>query len=362
MCRRIIGSILAFMLVFAFLPQKQAQAAEFSDVTKYKQEIEYLAGKGIITGYEDGYFKPNAHLTRLQAVTMILREKGITDYTAADPGFTDLKKGNYGYDRVAKAVELGILSGKTANNGTAYFDAGAPLTRGQMAKILVQGYNLPKTGDVQFKDVSSTNGFKDDISILATEHITTGHLDGTFRPNAKLTREHFAVFMARLLNEDFKTEKNPTPPVTQPNIPDIPSKPDKPTTENPDSTIVSQAERNVLKLTNIEREKVGVPPLQLHPTLQKTAREKSTDMALNNYFSHDSPTYGSAFDHMKANGITYRSAAENIAGGYTTAQAVVEGWMNSPGHRRNMLDGSYTHIGIGHEKSGNYWTQQFIGN
>ncbi|MDV6378875.1 S-layer homology domain-containing protein [Sporosarcina sp. GW1-11] len=208
---KILLSLLTFVVVFALLTQWKVQASGFSDVTNYKREIEYLSGKGIITGYEDGSFKPSTNVTRLQAVTMILREKGITDFTAADPGFTDLKKGNYGYDKVAKAVELGIISGKTNEHGSKYFDAGAPLTRGQMSKILVQGYNLRKTVGVRFKDVLESNGFKGYISILATENITTGYLDGTFRPNHKLTREHFAVFMARMLNGDFKPEKNPNP-------------------------------------------------------------------------------------------------------------------------------------------------------
>ena len=95
--------------------------------------------------------------------------------------------------------------------------------------------------------------------------------------------------------------------------------------------------------------------------VRKVARTKSTDMSKNNYFSHTSPTYGSPFDMLKTFGISYRSAGENIAQGYTTPEAVVKGWMNSPGHRANILNESYTKIGVGYEANGNYWTQLFIG-
>ncbi|PIC63390.1 hypothetical protein CSV79_12190 [Sporosarcina sp. P13] len=354
MFRKILLSIMTIVVVFTLLPQVEAQAAGFSDVKNYKEEINFLSGKGIITGYEDGSFKPASNVTRLQAVTMILREKGITDFTAADPGFTDLKIGNHGYDKVAKAVELGIISGKTNKNGTKYFDASAPLTRGQMAKILVEGYNLQKTVSVRFKDVPESSGFKRYISILATENITTGYLDDTFRPNNKLTREHFAVFMARLLNDDFKIEKIPNP---QPKPEPTP----EPTPEEPYNDNVSVTEQAVLDFTNAERVKAGLKPLQFDAALQNSAKQKSADMATNNYFSHTSPTYGSPFDQMRAHGVTYRSAGENIAKGYRNAEAVVTAWMNSPGHRRNILNDSFTHIGIGYDGNGHYWTQQFIG-
>lgn len=206
--KKILYSLFIVVLMLGVFPQQQAFAKGFPDVSQYTDEIQFLTDKKIITGYPDGTFKPKDNLTRLQAVTMILREKQITDFTAPDPGFTDLKKGNHGYEKVAKAVQLGFISGKTHTNGSKYFDASAPLTRGQMAKILVQGYQLPKTKDVYFTDVSDLNGFKDDISVLASENITTGYLDGSFGPNNKLTRQHFAVFMARMMNPSFKPMPN----------------------------------------------------------------------------------------------------------------------------------------------------------
>ena len=123
---------------------------------------------------------------------------------------------------------------------------------------------------------------------------------------------------------------------------------------------VSSFETEVIRLVNIERSKNGLLPLSHDWELSRVARYKSMDMKENNYFSHTSPTFGSPFDMMKSFGISYRSAGENIAKGQTTPQKVVNSWMNSQGHRANILNKSYTHIGVGYVKSGNYWTQMFI--
>ncbi|MCM3162422.1 CAP domain-containing protein [Metabacillus litoralis] len=124
---------------------------------------------------------------------------------------------------------------------------------------------------------------------------------------------------------------------------------------------LSQYEQQVVDLTNQERAKQGLAALKVDLTLSKVAREKSLDMQKNNYFSHTSPTYGSPFDMMKKFGVTYRTAGENIAKGQRTPQEVVNAWMNSSGHRANILSSNFTHIGVGYVAEGNYWTQQFIG-
>jgi uncharacterized YkwD family protein len=124
---------------------------------------------------------------------------------------------------------------------------------------------------------------------------------------------------------------------------------------------VSAYEQQVVDLTNQEREKQGLPALKLDTELSKVAKEKSIDMKNNHYFSHTSPNYGSPFDMMKQFGISYRAAGENIAMGQPSPEEVVNAWMNSDGHRKNILSSSFTHIGVGHVADGNYWTQMFIG-
>ena len=133
-----------------------------------------------------------------------------------------------------------------------------------------------------------------------------------------------------------------------------------PPTEAPASSL-SEYEQEVVALTNRYRAQYGLQPLAANKRLSDIARMKSQDMHDKGYFDHTSPTYGSPFDMMKRFGVNYRSAGENIAMGYRTPEAVVEGWMNSPGHRANILRASFTEIGVGYVPSGNYWTQMFIG-
>lgn len=123
---------------------------------------------------------------------------------------------------------------------------------------------------------------------------------------------------------------------------------------------VSEYESEVIRLVNEIRVKNGLNALKEDWELSRVARYKSQDMKDNKYFSHTSPVYGTPFEMMKNFGITYRSAAENIAKGQTTPQAVVNAWMNSSGHRANILNSTYNKIGVGYVKSGNYWTQMFI--
>lgn len=127
-----------------------------------------------------------------------------------------------------------------------------------------------------------------------------------------------------------------------------------------DPTVVS-FEREVIRLVNEIRVQNGLKPLTEHWELSRVARYKSQDMVDNRYFSHTSPTYGSPFQMIKAFGLSFRMAGENIAYGQRMPQAVVNAWMNSSGHRANILNASYTQIGVGYVAAGHYWTQMFIG-
>lgn len=124
----------------------------------------------------------------------------------------------------------------------------------------------------------------------------------------------------------------------------------------------------IARLSNIERESNGVPPLTTDPNLESAAVAHSEEMARLAYFSHTSPTPGRETPHQRIlqSVASARATAENIASfsSYpeaTLAQEAVKGWMNSPGHRRNLLDPTYTHIGIGVSRMGDkyYLTQNF---
>lgn len=167
------------------------------------------------------------------------------------------------------------------------------------------------------------------------------------------------------------SQPEPETPVTpetpsEPETPVVPEKPAEPDTENPGvqapETENSYAQQ-VLTLVNQERAKYGLSALVLDETLNAVAYAHSKDMSDRNYFSHTNPDGLSPFDRMKANGVSYRTAAENIAVGQKTPAQVVDSWMNSEGHRKNILNGNFNKMGIGlyQSKSGYkyYWTQCF---
>lgn len=129
------------------------------------------------------------------------------------------------------------------------------------------------------------------------------------------------------------------------------------------SASTSSYAKQVAKLVNEERRETGLSSLTLSSELSKVAQAKAEDMRDKGYFSHTSPTYGSPFEMMKQFGIKYTSAGENIAKGQRTPESVMNAWMNSQGHRANILSTSYEQIGVGYctDARGNtYWVQMFI--
>jgi uncharacterized YkwD family protein len=164
------------------------------------------------------------------------------------------------------------------------------------------------------------------------------------------------------VSKPAKPQASQNKPVVNQNKPST-SQTTKPTTSTNQSAgdTLNASEKQVVELVNKERAKQGLPALKIDNELSKVARVKSNDMATNKYFDHTSPTYGSPFDMMKKFGIKYSTAGENIAMGQRTPEEVMKAWMNSDGHRANILNKNYTHIGVGYVANGNYWTQEFIG-
>lgn len=124
----------------------------------------------------------------------------------------------------------------------------------------------------------------------------------------------------------------------------------------------SSLEDEVITLVNKERADRGVSPLVKNNNLTMLARLKSQDMIANDYFDHHSPTYGDVGEMMKTYGISYHLWGENIAEGQVNAQEVMKDWMNSPGHRENILKEGYQEIGVGiaQDSYGSLiWTQIF---
>lgn len=129
------------------------------------------------------------------------------------------------------------------------------------------------------------------------------------------------------------------------------------------TTSLSSDEQEVFNLINQQRANNGLADLKIDNEVQRVARIKAQDMVTNNYFSHTSPTYGSPFDMLKSFKISYKTAGENIAGNSSNS-AAVNAWMNSPGHKANILNSSFNYTGIGvvtGSKYGKIYVQMFIG-
>lgn len=129
------------------------------------------------------------------------------------------------------------------------------------------------------------------------------------------------------------------------------------------SATPSALEKELLELINAKRTAYGLSKLSFDTATQKTARAKAEDLVANNYFSHNSPIYGTPFEMMKNFGVTYKTAGENIAGN-STLEGAVNAWMNSQGHRENILNNAYNLTGIGVVKSNTYgyvMVQMFVG-
>lgn len=150
------------------------------------------------------------------------------------------------------------------------------------------------------------------------------------------------------------------PEVLQPEVGTEPAKEETQTdkTDQSEDTNVDFAQQ-VVDLVNQERAKAGLKALQNDAALTNVAMIKAKDMYNNNYFDHHSPTLGSPFDLMKSEGVQYRTAGENIAKGQKTPEEVMKAWMNSEGHRQNIMNPNYTSIGVAYYNG--EWVQEFTG-
>jgi len=197
MKKKVTSVFLSLLLLVSFVVP-YAQAATFKDVSSnytFYREVNYLTGKGIITGYPDGTFRPNESVTRAAAAIMIGRALGL-DGTQRKTKFPDVGASSVASGYIQSAVEAGIISGFT--DGT--FRPNESVTRGQLAIFLSRAFNLKETTSVTFTDVSTSSAAYPYIGKLLAAKITTGYTDNTYRPNVKVTRGQFSAFMARALD------------------------------------------------------------------------------------------------------------------------------------------------------------------
>ena len=197
------------------------------------------------------------------------------------------------------------------------------------------------------------------LTLLLAVSMTLGSVGGAWAAEpARLSSVSLQDWLQNALTKYFEQII-----VQRPAVPDAPEQDESENPNTPEQNGSRQAAQ-VVNLVNQQRSARGLGALKSDSQLARLAQLKAEDMAKKGYFSHTSPTYGSAFDMMKAAGYSYRTAGENIAKGQKTAETVMRGWMNSSGHRANILSTGYTKIGVGYalDKNGTpHWVQIFAG-
>lgn len=203
--KSILSIAAAFILVFSAFSIPAKAVVSFDDVPMshgFVNEIIYLHKEGIISGYPDGNFRPNAPVSRAHAMTMIGRALEF-DGTQRTTPFKDVPASHPNSGFIAEGAEAEIIFGYPGN----YFRPGETLNRGQTAMMLDRAFDFPNAPLSSFSDMGANVGSNDAVSRLAYQGVAQGFPDNTFRPQQKVTRGQFAAFLARTAEPSFISEK-----------------------------------------------------------------------------------------------------------------------------------------------------------
>lgn len=350
---------LILSIAFIFPSNGLVQAATFKDVPATDSKgnpfwaydvIQEMANNHYISGYADGRFYPNQSITRADAAKALAIALQANPSPNFKPLFEDVDKNHPAYSFIAGMTELGVF------NNTKKFNPNNPLTRAQMSKILTLGFDIivDDHHEFSFKDVSPNNHFLGYITTLAEVGITTTPQGGSFKPNNPVSRAHMSAFLSRTMAFDLKREAG---------IITYDAKQKKYIEPALETTIdAKELKDSTVQLVNGQRKLHKAGKLQYDPKLSQIAQVKAEDMVKHNYFDHQSPTYGSVGNMLDRFNYQWKSYGENIAHGYSSADSVVTAWLNSPGHRTNILNSKFTNIGVGYaiDTDGKpYWVHLF---
>ena len=413
--KRLSACALSLALSVSMILPAGAAGAAFTDVPQdhwANPYVEAMTQKGVVTGVGNGRFNPDGNLSTAEFAVMLTQ--AFCPKEVADP-----EEGAAWWEPYLNAAwEAGYLTDTTAGFGYAdgSWDADvvtAPMTRYDMAQAMnntavAEKMTLPT--DEQREAAQAAIGDFDSIpedyesavvAMYALGYLSGVNANGDFGGESTMTRAQSCVVMSKLLGTEVETTPETpdegtaggagdTTPAEEPETPaedagtgtETPEKPETPdegtaggtagTTPVEEETPAEDAgsepadtvaayEQEVFDLVNQIREENGLEPFVYNETLAETARAHSQDMIDRNFFDHTNPDGKSPFDRMRDNGLSYSMAAENIAVGYPSPEAVVEGWMNSEGHRANILGGC-EELGVGLALGGSYgyyWTQCF---
>lgn len=336
------------IIIFTFLLPVTANAHHFPDLPKNHwayHSIHNLSEANILNGYSNGDFKPAQDVNRGQAAIILAKSLNLNLNTSFEPEFQDLPTDHYAYKQIAALTEMGVF----ANVST--FNPAEPLTRSQMAKIIIEGFNVTvdDNDQVAFNDVPDAHWASDYINTIAEIGVSFGVTPVVFDPEEYVTRAQLAAFVDRAMLFDSRLK----------------SKVITYDTERELYTRIDSQAGNTIEMVNQKRVSGGLEPLKEDPALSKIAQLKAEDMVNNKYFAHVSPIYGKPWEMALHFGYPTNQVGENIASGFSAPDEVMTAWMNSTGHKENILRESYTVIGIGYmedEEGIPHWVHMFAIN
>ena len=329
------AALLTGLLLTGSLWNNPADAAAFPDVhpnEKAYQAVEEMAARDLISGFPDGTFRQNDPVTRAQSTIFLGRVQGVDGYENARLPYSDVAPSQAAFPYIAYYAYQHVF--ELGNR----FYPDTKVTRAEMARTVVRALGLKGTPDRPFRDVPASHPDASFINALAANGLTAGVGNNQYNPSGVVTRGQMAIFMLNIDNF-LGTDQSPVYTIDP-------------------SFVPNETERAIGQLVNEERARYGLAPVKLANDISFVARTKSKDMNDRGYFDHTSPTYGSPFQMLTDFGLQYSTAGENIASGYSDAAAVMEGWMNSPGHRSNILNPAFKEIGVG--VYNRYYTQMFM--
>ena len=422
--KRISCIVVSLSLALSLALPAAAAEVTFADVPRDHWAYDYIQEmnrKGVVTGMGGGLFEPEGPVSTAQFAVMLTAafcpETVNTDVPIGTPWWMPYleaaRAAGYLTDTTASwdYFQTGAWNEKTVTDPMTRYDMAMAMWNTVMAEDMV----LPtdRQREAAQRAIGDFGAIPEDYESAVVAMYALGLLSGVndkgdFGGAGTMTRAQSCVVMRGLLNwsasgqgegtsqepapekaqqpeetqepeetqqpEEAQEPEQPAQPEEKPEDAQKPQETQQPTQPEQTETTapaddgeadsgvdVAAWEQEVFDLVNQIREENGLTPFVYNETLAETARAHSQDMVDRNFFNHNNPDGQSPFDRMKANGIRYSMAAENIAAGYPSPEAVVEGWMNSEGHRANIL-GSCKELGVGLALGGSYgyyWTQCF---
>lgn len=381
--KKLVSLLLTAALAFSLTAPALAAGPTFRDVPEEHWGYKYIEAayeEGWVDGMGNGLYCPEEKISYAQFITMVARifyADEVARSAERDEWwspYVDVGIETFAYDTGWQSSISGMASvtGELYANGVV----NQPVTRLDMAYML---YNvveekaperLPSEAECRraaqnVPDFDQYDGHWQDhlAGVVAMKLINGVDSIGTFAGLQNMTRAQAAAVLCRLVDYLGETGTGPeeTMPPEESQTPEETTPPEE--TEQPEEPEMSIAawEEEVFDLVNDIRAEHGLPAYKDDDTLADVARAHSQDMIDRSFFDHTNPDGELPWDRVSDAGIRWYAVAENIAAGQSTPEAVVEAWMNSPGHRANIL-GDCKYLGVGLAFGGGYgiyWTQCF---